>query len=105
MNVETAKKYNSWESRYNRLKDNRLNNQARNFYNKMLTSTYSAMTLSESEEAIVFSQAFQRGLLKNPDAAEFGKFDEYEIKTFGSCYIFRCYYCRNNHDALILWLI
>lgn len=85
--IEEIKNYNSFQSRYSRLKESENNKKARKHYRKMIDSTYADQELSEQEEAVLFSQAYQRLLLKNPSSAEFGAFDEYEIEKTDTSYI------------------
>ena len=93
---ENLKKRNSWENRYERLKESKLNKQAWNYYKKIISATYSNQNLSEDEEAILYSQAFQRHLLKDPSSAVFGEFDEYEIEKTDNTYIISGYCTSTN---------
>ena len=78
--LENFKNFNSWQKKYERLHDSSYNKQARKDYERIIFNNYSGKILSETEEAILFSNSFQKFLLKNPAAAEFGSLDEYEVK-------------------------
>ena len=98
--VETIKKklegissklqgHNSWQSRYDRLKNSDYNKKARKSFEKMLSKTYAEMQLTEAQEAILFSQAYHQLLLKNPATSKFPDFDEYDVEKTEATYIIK----------------
>lgn len=84
---QKRKDYNSWQSRYERLKNSENNKKARRSFQKLLSKTYAEQELTEEQEAIVFSQAFEQLFLKNPAATSFPDFDEYEVEKTENTYI------------------
>lgn len=80
------KEYNSIDNRHKRLKDNTLNQKARKEFQKIIKDKYSNIELSEEQEAVLFSQAYKLLGLKNPSAAKFPDFDEYEVVKNGDIY-------------------
>lgn len=80
---------NSWQSRYDRLKNTESNQKARKSFQKLLSTTYSEQQLSEEQEAILFSQAFHMLFLKNPAGSKFPEFDEYEVVKTDETYILK----------------
>ena len=83
---EKFKDYNSVENRCKRLKDSSFNQKARKEFQRILTNNYKDVQLSEEQEAILFSQAYKLLGLKNPSAAKFPSFDEYEITKTENVY-------------------
>ena len=100
--TENIKKYNSWQSRYGRLKESEHNIKARRYYQKKISDNYPEQTLSEEQEAILFSQEFRKLFLKNPSAAEFASFEEYDVQKDDCIYIIKGYCdCTNSYGAKI----
>ena len=88
---ERLKDYNSFENRYARLKENETNKKARKYFKKQISQKYSEQALSDEQEAILFSQAFERHFMKNPSAAEFGDFEDFEVQKTDNSYIIKGY--------------
>lgn len=84
---QKRKEYNSWQNRYERLKNTEYNKKARKSFQKELSKTYAEQQLSEEQEAILFSQAYHQLFLKNPAGSKFPEFDEYEIEKTEDTYI------------------
>lgn len=78
--------YNSIDNRYERAKNNSSNQKARKELQKIIKNNYNNIELSEEQEAILFSQAYKLNGLKNPSAAKFPQFDEYEISKLKDVY-------------------
>ena len=86
---QKQKDHNSWQNRYERLKNTETNKKARKNFQKTLSKAYTDGQLSEEQEAILFSQAYHQLLLKNPAASKFPDFDEYEVEKTDSTYIIK----------------
>lgn len=98
--IDDIKKYNSWQSRYERLKESENNKKARSFFRKNIDDNFSNQTLTEEKEAVLFSQAYQRLLNKNPSKIRFEEIEEYEVKTTEFGYIVKGYcYGTNSYGA------
>ncbi len=96
------KEYNSVENRYRRLKDSALNQKARKEFQKIIKNKYNNIELSEKQEAILFSQAYKLLGLKNPSAAKFPEFDEYEVNKTEDVYKISGYTdCTNSYGAQV----
>ena len=94
--------YNSVEKRYERLKNNILNQKARKEYLKIIKNYYQDIEISEKEEAIIFTQAYKVLNLKNPSAAKFPELDEYEIEKNDNVYKISGYTdCTNSYGAQV----
>ena len=78
--------FNSIENRYNRAKNSLSNQKARKELQRIIKNNYADIELSEEQEAILFSQAYKINGLKNPAAAKFPSFDEYEISKTEDVY-------------------
>lgn len=93
--IEDAKEkraaYYSWQSRYERLKDSEQNKQARKAFQKELSQISPETQLTEEQEGIIFSQKFHLLFLKNPEAAKFPEFDDYEIQKNDETYTIKGY--------------
>ena len=94
--------YNSVENRYKRLKNNSLNQKARKEYEKLLKNNYNNVELSKEQKAILFSQAYKLFGLKNPSAAKFPDFNDYEITEIDGVYKLSGYTdCTNSYGAQV----
>ena len=83
------KEHDSWQNRYEKLKNTETNKNARKNFQKTVAKTYSNQELTEIEEAILFSQEFHKFFLKNPAGARFPALDEYEVEKTEETYIVR----------------
>ena len=93
--------YNSWQNRYERLKASEYNKKARQQFEKSLLSS-AEQTFTEEQEAVLFSQSYQKLMLKNPAAAKFPEFDEYEVNKTEYSYIVKGYNdCTNSYGAQV----
>lgn len=86
---QKREEYNSWQNRYERLKNTDNNKKARKNFQKRLNKVYAEQQLSEEQEAILFSQEYHQLYLKNPAATKFPEFDEYEVVKTGETYIIK----------------
>ena len=86
---QKSKDRNSWQNRYQRLKNTENNKKARKNFQKMLSEVLPEQQLLEEQEAILFTQAYHKLLLKNPAASKFPEFDEYEVEKLESTYLVR----------------
>ncbi len=92
----------SWQGRYERMKDIDGNVTARRAFQKAVEKEYSGTQLTEEQEAILFSQGFYRITLKNPAGAKFPDFDEYEVIKKDNTYFVKGYCdCTNSYGAQI----
>lgn len=87
--VNKRKERNSWQNRYERLKNTETNKKARVNFNKTISKSFSDQELTEEQEAILFSQEFHRFFLKNPAGSKFPAFDEYEVEKTEATYIIK----------------
>ena len=83
------KERNSWQSRYEKLKNTEMNKKARVNFKKAMEKQFPNQELTEQEEAILFSQEFHRFFLKNPAGSKFPAFDEYEVQKTETTYIIK----------------
>ncbi len=96
------KEYNLPENRYERTKATAANQKARNEFKKLLEKQENIAEITEEQEAILFSQAYELLLLKNPAAAKYPEFAEYNVEKNESVYKVTGYVdCTNSYGAQV----